>query len=138
MFDFKTSLVLSSFIWHELTGLFRTRLDLSSICLIHFTMMWNWYIVKYWQDLKTSLDMSSFSWCKSSFFRTSLDLSSSDQHELTELFMTGQDSFSICLKHFTMLWNRYVVFKNWHVCLRQDETCLVLYNKDWQDCFRQV
>ena len=32
--------------WYELTGYFKTSLDLSSICLMHFTIMWNRYVVK--------------------------------------------------------------------------------------------
>ena len=34
------------FVWYELTGNFKTSLDLSSICLMHFTMMWNRYVVR--------------------------------------------------------------------------------------------
>ena len=73
---FKTSLDLSSFVRRELSRLFRTSLDLSSICLMHFTMMWNRYVI--WHKF-------------TGLFKTSLDLSSSVRRELTGSFKTSSN-----------------------------------------------
>ena len=96
-------------------ALFKTSLDLFSICLVHFTMLWNSYVV--WRKLtgmfKTSLDLSTFVWRKlTGLFKTSLDLSSfvsrytEDKFGLVDFCMTDFGCFSISLRHFTIQ-NRY-------------------------------
>ena len=69
----KTSWDLSSFVSHELTGLFKNFV---------------WCNLK--GLLKTSLDLSSFVWLKlTGLFKTSLDLSSFVWSKLTGLFKTS-------------------------------------------------